>query len=84
VYVVVAAGLTVCVPPVVESVYELPSVPITVTPVAFVAVTVRVDELPETIVVGLAVMATVAAEIGFTVTVAVAVVVPPVPVAVAV
>ncbi len=54
----------------------------TVTPVALVAVTVNVDELPEAIEVGFAVMVTVAA--WFTVTVAVAVVLPPVPVAVAV
>jgi hypothetical protein len=55
---------------------------VTVTPVALLAVTVKVDELPEVIEVGLAVMVTVAP--WFTVTVAVAVVLPPVPLAVAV
>jgi hypothetical protein len=55
---------------------------VTVTPVALVAVTVNVDELPEVIEVGLAAMVTVAAWL--TVTVAVAVVLLPVPVAVAV
>ena len=78
-------GLTACVPPVEFKVYELPSVPVTVTCVAFVAVTVSVDELPELTEVGLAVMLTVgAAAAGTTVTVAVAVAVPPAPVAVAV
>ena len=49
----------------------LPSVPVIVTAVALVAVTVSVDELPEVIDVGLAVMVTVAAG-WFTVTVAAA------------
>jgi hypothetical protein len=67
----------------------LPSVPVTVTPVALAAATVKVDEFPETIEVGLAVMLTVGAAGGpggVTVTVAVAVaeVFPPAPVAVAV
>jgi hypothetical protein len=62
----------------------LPSVPVTVTPVAFVAVTVNVDELPEAIVVGLAVMPTVGAGAGVTVTVVPADAFPPAPVAVAV
>jgi hypothetical protein len=66
----------------------LPSVPEIVTPVAFVAATVNVDEPPEVIEIGLAVMLTVgrAAGVpgGVTVTVAVAVIVPPAPVAVVV
>jgi hypothetical protein len=41
----------------------LPSDPVTVTPVAFVAVTVNVDEAPAATVVGLAVMVTVAAAV---------------------
>jgi hypothetical protein len=55
---------------------------VTVTPVALVAATVKVDELPATIEVGLAVMPTVGGVA--TVTVAVAVILPPAPVAVAV
>lgn len=55
----VAVGLTVCVPPVDCMVYVLPSDPVTVTCVAFVADTVKVDELPAVIVVGLEVMLTV-------------------------
>ena len=39
-------GLTVTVPPVVDSGYDVPSVPLTVTFVALVAVTVSVSELP--------------------------------------
>jgi hypothetical protein len=58
VYVVVAAGLTTCGPPLDGKVYELPSVPVIVTWVAFVATTVRVDELPGEIEAGLAVMLT--------------------------
>jgi hypothetical protein len=56
---------------------------VTVTPVALVAVTVSVEELPEVMDVGLAVMLTVGAAV-VTVTVAVADFFPPVPVAVAV
>jgi hypothetical protein len=52
VYVVVAVGLTTCVPPVDERVYELPSEPLTVTCVAFVACTVRVEDPPGAIDVG--------------------------------
>jgi hypothetical protein len=52
--------------------------------VAFIAVTVSVDELPDEIEVGLAVMVTVVAGVGVTVRVAVAEVVPPDPVAAAV
>jgi hypothetical protein len=86
VYVVVALGVTLCVPPVDCRVYELPSLPVTVTPVAFVAVTVNRDELPAVIDAGLAVMLTVGAGLvdALTVTVAVEVIVPPAPVAVAV
>jgi hypothetical protein len=80
--VVVTVGLTACVPPFGCRLYELPSVPVTITWVALVAVTVKVDELPELIEGGLAVMVTVGD--AATVTVVVAVVVPPVPVAVAV
>ncbi len=49
-----------------------------------VAVTVNVDELPEVMEVGLAVMLTVGAAGGTTVTTAVAETLPPVPVALAV
>lgn len=84
VYVVVALGFTDCVPPVVGNVYELPSVPFTVTPVALDAVTVSTEELPAVMEAGLAVMVTVAAGFGFTVMVVVCVLFPPGPVAVAV
>jgi hypothetical protein len=72
------------VPPAAARVYELPSLPDTVTEVAFVAVTVRVEELPVAIEVGFAAMVTVGAGPVLTVTFAVAVTVPPAPVAVAV
>jgi hypothetical protein len=49
----------VSVPPVPGTVLLLPSEPVTVTPVALVATTVNVDELPAVTVVGLAVMVTV-------------------------
>jgi hypothetical protein len=64
----------------------LPSVPVTVTLVALVAVTVKVEDPPEVIEVGLAVMLTVGAPTtaGVTVTVAAAEAFPPLPVAVAV
>ena len=56
-----------------------------VTPLSLVAVTVRVEEFPVTMVVGFAVMVTVAGGVADTVTVAVAVTfVPLVPAAVAV
>ena len=42
----VEVGLTDCVPPEAESEYVLPSDPVIVTVVAFVAVTVSVSELP--------------------------------------
>lgn len=45
--------------------YELPSVPVIVTCVAFAAITVMVDELPEVIEVGLAVTLTVGAVVVF-------------------
>jgi hypothetical protein len=54
-------GVTVCVPPAAWRVYALPSLPLTVTWVALVAATVKVDELPALIEVGLAVMLTVGA-----------------------
>jgi hypothetical protein len=43
---VVATGLTVCVPPFVCRVKVLPSLPVSITWVAFVAVTAKVDEPP--------------------------------------
>jgi hypothetical protein len=55
-----------------------------VTPVAFVAVTLNVEELPVTMEDGFAVINTVGVGLAVTVTVAVAVVIPPGPVAVAV
>lgn len=84
VYVVVAVGFTAWVPPLACSVYELPSVPVNVTCVAFDAATVRIDELPEVIEAGLAVMLTVGAWFAAddTVTVVVADVLPPLPLAV--
>jgi len=82
--VVVTVGLTACVPPFGDKVEALPSVPAMVTWVAFVAVTVSVDELPLVIDVGLAEMVTEGAVTGVTVTIAVAEVFPPGPVAVAV
>jgi len=87
---VVVAGVTDCVPPVLASGYDEPSVPVITTVVALVAVTVsvagRLD--PAVIVVGFALMVTVGAGGGgggggaFTVTVALAVAVPDVPVTV--
>jgi hypothetical protein len=58
--VVVALGLTFTVPPVAGKLLVLPSEPVTVTPVALVAVTVRVEGLPAATVVGFAEMVTVA------------------------
>jgi hypothetical protein len=60
------------------------SEPVSVTAVAFVAVTVRVDELPAAIEVGFAVMVTVGAGSAVTVTVAAPEAFPPVPLALAV
>lgn len=71
--------MTACVPPFADSEYELPSLPVKVTLVAFVAVTVRVDELPDVTDVGFAMMAIVDAGFDVTVTVALAVALPPVP-----
>jgi hypothetical protein len=62
----------------------VPSEPLIATPVAFVAVTVSVDELPAVIDVGFADIVTVGAEVEVTVTVAVAEATPPAPVAVTV
>jgi hypothetical protein len=59
----------------------LPSVPVTETKVEFVAITVRIDELPDVIEAGLAVMLMLGAGFAVTVTVAVAEAVPPVPLA---
>jgi hypothetical protein len=81
---VVVAGLTACVPPLGCRVYVLPSLPVTVTCVAFIAVAVKVDELPEVIEAGFAVMVIVGAGFGVTVTAVLADVFPPAPVAVAV
>jgi hypothetical protein len=57
---VVAAGLTDVVPPAAARVTLVP-VPVTVTEVAFVAVTVKLDEPPAAIEAGLAEMVTVGA-----------------------
>jgi hypothetical protein len=67
-------------------VYWLPSFPAIVTAVAFVALTLRIEDPPETTEVGFAEMVTVGAGVdcGTTVTVAVAVALPDAPVAVAV
>jgi hypothetical protein len=64
----------------------LPSVPVTVTAVALVPVTVKVEDPPEVIEVGLAVMLAVgtATTAGVTVTDATAEAFPPLPVALAV
>jgi len=62
----------------------LPSLPVTVTWVAFVAVTVKIEELPAEIETGFAVMLTVGGGFGVTVTVVLADVFPPAPVAAAV
>jgi hypothetical protein len=72
------------VPPVAAKVLLLPSVPVTTTPVAFVAAIVKVELLPTVMVVGLAAMVTVGTVPEPTVTMAVAVALPPAPVAVAV
>jgi hypothetical protein len=65
-------------------VYELPSLPATVTAVAFDAVTVSVVELPAIMEVGSAVIATVVTGLETTVTVMLAITFPAFPVAVAV
>jgi hypothetical protein len=61
VYLVVALGVTDCVPPVAANAYELPSLPLIVTVVALAARTVKVDGLPAGTVAGLAVISTVGA-----------------------
>jgi len=57
--VVVSVGLTTCVPPLAANLYVLPFDPVTVTVVEWVALTVKVVELPSVIVLDLAVMLTV-------------------------
>jgi len=49
-------GVTACVPPPVASAKVLPSLPVTTTWVALIAVTVNIDEAPEMIDAGLAVI----------------------------
>ncbi len=80
---VFAAGLTVWAPPFAESVKLLPSEPVRVTAVAWVAVTVSVNESPAVIEPRLATIITVAAGWA-TVTAVVADAAPPGPVALAV
>ena len=77
-------GLTACVPPFGCRAYVLPSVPVTVTWVALLAVTVNVEDPPAATDAGLATMVTVGAIAALTVRVAVAVAVAPPPVAIAV
>ena len=80
-------GATDTAPPPAAIVRLLPLVPVSVIPVAFVAVTVKTEELPLVIDVGFAVIVTVAAPELLpvpTVIVTLAEVVPPDPVAVAV
>ena len=84
VYIVVFVGLTACVPPLGWRTYVLPSDPITFTCVAPKAVIVRMEELPAVIEVGMAVIETVGAGMGITVSVALAELVPPGPAATAV
>jgi predicted S18 family serine protease len=62
----------------------LPSLPVIVTWVAFTAVTVSVDEPPDAIEAGLAVIVTPGGGFAVTVTVVAAEVLPPAPVAIAV
>jgi hypothetical protein len=81
---VVEAGLTEGVPPLGCRLYVLPSVPVTVTVVAFVAVTVSVDEAPEAMEVGVAEIVTVGNTGATTVTVVLTEAVVPPAVAVAV
>lgn len=90
VYVVVAAGLTACVPPVAPRVNLLPSEPEIDTLVAFVATTVKIEELPAVSDAGFALIVTVGVEepepvpAEETVTVDAAVAEPPGPLALAV
>ncbi len=78
-----ATGFTTWVPPAAGRVNVLPSVPLTVTLLAFVATTVNVDDPPLLMEAGLAAIEIVAAAED-TVIVAAAEAVPPAPVAVAV
>jgi hypothetical protein len=84
--VVVAPGVTACVPPVAPRVYLLPSEPLSDTPVALVAVIVRIEELPAVSDAGLAAIVTVGIPEpeDETVTVDAAVADPPGPIALAV
>jgi hypothetical protein len=59
--VVAEVGLTDTAPPPAAIVRLLPFVPVIVIPVAFVAITVKIEELPLVIDVGLALMVTVGA-----------------------
>jgi len=79
VYVVVVVGVTACVPPLDTSAYVVPSLPVNVTCAAFTAVTMRVDDCPDVIVSGFAVICTVGAGFAVTVTVTVAEAFPPAP-----
>ena len=56
-------GLTFCVPPVGPMLYEVPSVPVIVTWIVLVVVTVSTDELPAAIEAGEAERVTVGAEV---------------------
>ena len=76
-------GLTACVPPFGCRAYVLPSVPVTVTWVALLAVTVNVEDPPAATDAGLATMVTVGT-VAVTVTIAVAEADPPPPLAAAV
>ncbi len=81
---VVTVGETTWVPPSAARLYELPSDPLILTCDEFVTFTVSVEEPPERIDDGLALMLTVGAAAAVTVTVAVAEALPPVPLAKAV
>lgn len=85
VYVVVVVGLTDWVPPLGCNEYVVPSVPVITTCVALVAATVSIDDAPDVMDVGLAMILTVAGtDAAPTAILAVAVALPPAPVAVAV
>ena len=68
-------------PPVADKTWLVPSVPVKVTCVEFVAATVKMEELPAMIAVGLAEMVTVGAGFLVTVTVAFEITVPAAPAA---
>jgi hypothetical protein len=72
------------VPPVADKVKVVPSLPAIVTCDALVAVTVKTEEAPAAMDVGLAVIVTVGAGFAVTLTFSTAVVVPPIPEALAV